>query len=339
MSSPMLLGIIIQTTILIILSIGFTFTYQIEKFPNFAHVSISTIGTIITYTITQIWGQNPYLGWPVSALACGFFGVIFYTLIIQPMKKKGCREISLAIVSLAVAIIIGAFIGIYSYWAVVIHRSPPVYFMITAYDFSIFDLPGVAITAPITCATLVIFLQLFLSKTRLGIAMRAVSENEQLSSILGVNTFKVHLVSWFIIGALVGIGGAIIPLWRSTNVGFSDEFLIAVMAASLVGGIGRIYGAIIGGILVSLAMKGLTQVISDYIQHAEPLLYEFSNAVRGFEQLIPIGMIFLVLMIEPEGITGFLDKPHSLTTKIRVFSRAISNQRIRRFPFITARIN
>jgi len=311
MFSPALLGAMIQTTILIILCIGFTVTFQIERFPNFAHLSLATVGTIITYAMVQILGVNPYLAWPVSTIICSIIALGVYSILIRPMKKTGAKDISLALASVALSILISAFIAIFSYWAVIIHGSPPVYFMLTAYDFNWNSLPGVAITAPLTCVSLIILLQLFFHKTKTGTAIRAVSEDEQLASILGININRMHLLSWTIVGGLVGLAGAIIPLWRSTSVGFSDEFLIAVMAGSLVGGIDRIYGAVIGGILVSVSMEGLPQIIPDYIHHAEPNLYEFSLPVQGFAQLIPIAMIFLVLMIEPEGITGFFGKLHT----------------------------
>ena len=303
-----LIGNTIQVGLLVILCIGFTFTYMIEKFPNFAHVSFAAVGTCITYAMVRLWGFNPYLAWPVTTLVGGLLGVTLFVILVRPIRRHGTREITLTFAFFSVSQVIGAFIAMFSFWVFVTLKFSTQGFMVKSYDFVWQGVPGVMLTAPATCAVLVLLMYIFLKRFRLGIATRAVAEDEPLASSLGVDTFKVHVVSWFIAGALSGLAGGIVPLWRSTGVGFSDEFLISVMAGSVVGGLNSITGAVVGGVAVSLTKSYLGSLF----------ISVFGISASGFEPILPILFIFVVLMIEPEGIMGFFGRPHAPLETLRM---------------------
>jgi len=199
----------------------------------------------------------------------------------------------------------------FSFWVFVTLKISTQGFMVKSSDFKWQDLPGVMLTAPLTCAALVLLLYIFLTRLRFGIATRAVAEDEPLAASLGVDTFKVHVASWFIAGALSGLVGGIIPLWVSTGLGFSDEFLISVMAGSVVGGLNSVTGAVIGGVAVALAQSFLGSLI----------IRIFGIGASGFSPLMPMIFIFVVLMVEPEGIMGFFGRPHTPFATLRMHLR------------------
>jgi branched-chain amino acid transport system permease protein len=302
-----LIGNTIQVGLLVILCIGFTFTYMIDKFPNFAHVSFAAIGTCITFAMVRLWGFNPYAAWPVTTLVGGLLGVILYILVIMPIKRHGTREITLTFAFFAMSRVITSFIAMFSFWVLISTKISTEGFLVRSSDFTWQDVPGVMLTAPVICAALVLLMYVFLTRFRFGIATRAVAEDEPLAASLGVDTFKVHVASWFIAGALSGLAGGIIPLWRSTGLGFSDEFLISVMAGSIVGGLNSITGAVIGGVAIALTQMWLGSLF----------IRVFGINASGFEPLLPILFIFVVLMIEPEGITGFFSRPHAPLETLR----------------------
>ncbi len=159
---------------------------------------------------------------------------------------------------------------------------------------------------PLTSVCLVVILYVFLSRTRFGLAIRAVSENEDLSAVFGINTSRIHMASWFIVGALAGLAGSIIPLWTSMRGSFGEEMLVTVMAGSIIGGLDSIYGAVIGGILITLFQKGLILTMMNFETHGRPLLINFSIIILGFGKLIPIIFIVGILMLMPDGITGYI---------------------------------
>ena len=323
MSSPIFVNILIQTAVMIILCLGFTFTYMMEKFPNFGHTAIATLGTVLAFSLVSIWGYNPYSTWLISTVACGLLSVGLYLFVVRPIKINGANVITLSFVFFAIAMIIGSIVDIFSYWFLYNQGYSARGFWTASFDFNWQGYPGVFVVALPLCAVIVIAFYLFFTKVRLGIAFRAVTENEQLAAILGVNTFSIHIFSWFLTGALAGLAGAIIPLWRYTGLGYTDTFLILVMAGSVLGGLQSFAGAVIGGLLITIIENGLTIL----------LINLYGIAMADWEELIPILFIVAVIMIEPEGIMGFFENPHtpiktlrrSLLRFKRIFSRTVSS--------------
>jgi len=247
MLPPVLEAALLQAAVVIILCVGFTFTYMMEKFPNFAHTAIATIGTVVSFTAVTLYGLSPYEAIPLSALACGVLGMVLYLIIVRPLRKRGAHVITLTFAFFTIAIVISSFVDMYSYWYIIALKSATEGFPLTRFDFVFLDAPGVFWVSLITDAVLLVFLWFFLSRSRLGTALRAVAEDEHLASNMGINTNRIHLISWFITGTLVGLAGAIIPLWTTTSLDYSDALLVIVMAGSVVGGLNSVGGAVLGG--------------------------------------------------------------------------------------------
>ncbi len=107
----------------------------------------------------------------------------------------------------------------------------------------------------------------------------------------------MHVASWFITGALAGLAGAALPLWQPTSLSGSDRLMMSVIAGSVLGGLDNIYGAIVGGVVLAYAQRILPGV----------LIRTFGIWIAGYEPLMPLLMIAVVLWLEPRGITGVLD--------------------------------
>jgi len=295
MSLALVSNAVINISLLVILCIGFTFTFMMEKFPNFAHTSYASIGTVVAFYLVRFYGFSPYQTWPVAVLVCGLLGVLLYVCIVRPIKAQGTREITLTFTFYIMSHVISMVLAIFSYWLLVskgVHSSG---FMLRNYDFRVNGLPGIGFVAPVTVLLIVAALNVFLYVSKFGIAMRATAEDEGLAASLGVNVHRVHIASWFLSGALAGLAGAIIPLWIGTSIDYSDTLLVNVMAGSVLGGLSSITGAIVGGVLVVSVKKSL----------AYALMRAFGPWVGMYEELIPIVLLFTVLAIEPNGIMAF----------------------------------
>jgi branched-chain amino acid transport system permease protein len=294
MLSATAIGFILYVSMLILLCTGFTFTHMMEGFPNLAHTSFATIGTICAYHTVRLWGLNPYLAWPSAAFLNGLVGVAIYLTVVRPVRKGGSGEIRLTFALFSLTFIIRSLLSIYSYWVMMSRGFRASGFMLRAYDFEIMGLPGVVIMAPLACVLLVSSLHLFLTRTRFGIAIKATSEDAELASTLGINIQRVHVASWFITGALAGIAGAVIPLWEYTSLGYSDKMMVNVMAGSVLGGLDSVYGAVIGGALFAVAHVYLPGLLA----------LPFGPWMTKYKSLVPILVIFLILMLEPRGMMG-----------------------------------
>jgi branched-chain amino acid transport system permease protein len=313
MLSPVVIGALIQTGVIVILCVGFTFTYMVEKFPNFAHTAIATFGTVLSYSLVRIYGFNPYTTIPLSMLLCGLISLLLYVAVIRPIKATGAREITLTFALFALAQVMASIVNIYSYWYMLNQGHPTSGFSLVSWDFKWQGYPGILLVIIPVCAVLVAALWFFLTKVKQGIAFRAVAEDEVLASSLGVNTNIVHILTWLITGALAGLAGAMIPLWRYTGLGYNDEFLLLVMAGSVMGGINSVAGALIGGFLAATSQKVLGALA----------IAAFGVEAVAYESLYPTLLIATILMLEPEGIMGFFDHPHNPAETLKTYANRL----------------
>jgi len=315
MLDPYIQRTLIQTSLIVIMSIGFTWTYMVEKFPNFAQTAFATLGTLLTYHLAFFYGLTPYESLPVSMISCGLLGALIYILVVRPIKRYGSREITLTFAFFSFALMLSSITNIYSYW-LTFTVGPVNGFMLGRMDFNVGGIPGVVYAAPAMASTLILLLFLFLRYVKLGIAIRAVAEDEELSGTFGVDTLRVHIASWFMTGALAGLAGGILPLFRSTVLGANDDFLVTVMAGSVIGGLNSIFGAMLGGALVSISKDMINSL----------LITLWGIRMEGFVTLIPIIFIFVILMLQPNGVVAWATGPHNPRETLRntiIIARAI----------------
>jgi len=152
----------------------------------------------------------------------------------------------------------------------------------------------IVFAAPITIAILAITLHIVLRKTKFGIAMRAATENSDLSGIVGINVKLIFGVAWLLGGGIAGIAGALMSLWFQGDPNLGPQLIPSVFAASIVGGFFSIYGAIAGGVLV-----GLTEVLGTRF-----LAGEFGSWLIAYRPLIPLIFIVVTLLLAPRGLAG-----------------------------------
>jgi branched-chain amino acid transport system permease protein len=175
--TPVVIGIIIQISVVILLCVGFTFTYMMEKFPNFAHTSLAMVGTVVSFSLVKVNGFNPYQTIPISTIVCGLLGLALYRFVVRPIKATGAREITLTFAFFALTQVIGSLINIYSYWYLFAMGSPTGGFYFYTGDFRWQGYPGVLLVAAPTCLLIVAGLWFFLAKVKQGVAFRAVAED------------------------------------------------------------------------------------------------------------------------------------------------------------------
>ncbi|MGD2142348.1 MAG: branched-chain amino acid ABC transporter permease [Candidatus Bathyarchaeota archaeon] len=286
---------IMYASILILLCVGFSFTHMMEGFPNFSHTSYASIGTMFTYILVRLLGQNPYTAWPLAAILNGLVAVAIYLIIVAPMKRGGANGIHITFAMFALNYLIASLMAVFSFWVMKRYPFNTSGFLLRAYDFRFVGYPGILFTAPLICVILVFGLHLFLTRVKFGIAIRATAEDPKLSAGLGVNTFLVHLVTWFLVGAMAGVAGAALPLWQASGFGGDDELMMNVIAGSVLGGLDNIYGAILGGVFLAFTQRVLPSLLVNIL----------GIWFAGYQSLTPIVVVVGVLTLEPRGLPGF----------------------------------
>ncbi len=266
-----------------IIALGYTMVYGIAKMLNFAHGDVIMIGGYVAFC------TNYYLHWPalpsilLAVVVCTLLGIIIERLAYKPLRSAG----SLAVLITAIGV---------SYFlqnaALLIWSSNPKSFpnMIGTGSFSIgkaqVTLPSLITIA--ACIIIMIALTLFTSKTKMGKAMRAVSEDKGAAQLMGINVNATISLTFAIGSGLAAIAGVLLctsyPQLMPTTGSMPG---IKAFTAAVFGGIGSIPGAMLGGILL-----GIIEIFAKaYIST------ELSDA-------IVFAVLIIVLLVKPTGLLG-----------------------------------
>ncbi len=291
---PIFSDAIIFASLLALLSIGLTLTYLTTRVPNFAHASFATIGVYIALVVSRVWESTPYIAIPIAFVISGIVAIALYTFILKPLIRKGASQAIQMVATLAFDLIVIAMLNIFADYIVNTYQITSREFTLRSYDIEFMGLPLIVFAAPITIAILAITLHIVLRKTKFGIAMRAATENSDLSGIVGINVKLIFGVAWLLGGGIAGIAGALMSLWFQGDPNLGPQLIPSVFAASIVGGFFSIYGAIAGGVLV-----GLTEVLGTRF-----LAGEFGSWLIAYRPLIPLVFIVVTLLIAPRGLAG-----------------------------------
>jgi branched-subunit amino acid ABC-type transport system permease component len=150
----------------------------------------------------------------------------------------------------------------------------------------------------------ILIIYVFLTRNRLGLSLRAVSENEELAMVLGVNTFRAHLASWVLVGALAGFAGFATALLQGINPLGADAMLVTVMAGSFLGGIWSVPGAAVGGFTLVFVQSWVVDALSTYIGNRPIMGFAYASNFISMFGLIPYAVIWGMLLFEPDGFAG-----------------------------------
>jgi len=285
---------IIYSSLLTLLSVGLTLTYLTTKVPNFAHGAYAAIGAYITLTAVRVWQGNTYHYVSLAFIFGGAVALAQYVLVFRPLMRRGATTVGLMITTLAMEFMLLAGLNIYADYLSNVLKIKSRYFLFSSYDLNIAGMRGLFIVAPTLTAVTVLLLRYALTKTRFGVAMRAAIEDSSLASVMGINVNRVYAISWFISGGLGAMSGALLPLWWPGYPEMGADFIVSVFAASTVGGVYSIYGAVFGGYMI-----GLAEVLG-----TSYLASQLGSWVIPYRPLIPLIAIIVTLLLAPNGFFG-----------------------------------
>jgi branched-chain amino acid transport system permease protein len=135
-----------------------------------------------------------------------------------------------------------------------------------------------------------ILLWLLLQRTKLGLALRAVSSNPESSRLIGISVGTVLMFGWALAASLGALSGAMVaPLSAGLSAGLMQGILVFAFAAAALGGFDSVVGAVVGGLIVGIA---------------NALTTEYIDALNGIELIVPFGLILIVLLVRPQGLFG-----------------------------------
>ena len=292
---PLLLqNAIVFANIVSLMAISATLALSKTNVPNFAVATFGTIGIYISFTCIKLFGIGLYSSLFFCLIFGGIIGVVVYQLIIKPLRRRGATREEIMIATLGLDIFLIALLNIYADYLTRTFKVMARDFTLSAYDFTIVGLNGVFIVSTLFFTATLIFLHLIFTKTNIGIAMKAMGEDQFLAECQGVNTDLLCMVTWFIVGALPAAAGVFFPVNWISNPTISLFIVVSVFASCVLGGFSTIYDAVIGSYIIAMAQVLLVPYLANIVG---PWILPY-----GF--LVALLIMILTIIIFPRGLYG-----------------------------------
>lgn len=282
-------------------AIGLTMAMHMLRFANFSHAELLSIGAYAALVFDGLFKAiHPALAQAIPPLSLtwslsiailismaltGLSAVLIDRLVFKRVRAKG-GELSMVFASFGVAMIIRNILGLIFGLNPKLYSQDIVFAIVVSRDPFLLIKPDQVFT--LVAALLIMFiLHLILSRTTFGYSLRAVAENPTLAQVSGINLNRMIVLIWLIGGGLAAAAGVFYGLTNQINPVLGRDLVLPIFAATIVGGIGSIYGAVLGGFLVGLA-SNLALVILP----------------SGYSPAVPFLIILAVLIIRPHGLFG-----------------------------------
>jgi branched-subunit amino acid ABC-type transport system permease component len=248
MVSQLILNSIIAGAIYTLVALGFNFIYGATKFFNLAHGVMAAIGGYAVFYFTKTLDLNVYIAVILGVALAGLVGYGLDKFIYLPLRNRKASNMVLLVASLGIMTALQAIIAI-------LFNSQ---FKALSQDIGaqrIFEVFGGVITQTqliMILATVFVMagLVLLLYKTQFGKAVRAISDDEEVARIVGINTNKIIGHVFFIGSAIAGLAGILVGFDTGIEPTMGLSLLLKGVIASIVGGVGNIYGGVLGGFLL-----------------------------------------------------------------------------------------
>jgi branched-subunit amino acid ABC-type transport system permease component len=262
-------------------AVGFTVQFGISNVLNITYGALMTLAAYTGYVLLGA-GLGVWAALAVCAAAIAVVSVVFNRVLLAPLARRGTGFVGVVIVTVAAGIIVQyCIVAIAGPDTVSYGQQAGSTVRAAGFVFTTAQLIIIAITAAAMLA-----LHLLLTRTQLGRAMRAVSANPVVARSCGIRVGRITDITWLISGALCGAAGVALAINTvSFDFTLGPTFLIYMIAAAVLGGIGQPYGAMVGGLVVGV----VSQLAAAYTSPAYQDVYAFA-------------VLIVMLLIRPRGL-------------------------------------
>ena len=199
-STQIIINSLVTGSIYVLIAIGLTMIYKVLKFANFSHAELVTFGAYMAYIINVSFGEKLIYGLIFAFFLTGMLAIAADRLVFRKLRKKGSDVISMMIASIGIGFVLRQ--SIQEIWGPQLKWYD---FEVTTYEIMGGSITELQIYILLSSTIFIFLLHLLFTNTRLGKAMRAVSDNPQLAMASGINNEKILMWVWFIGGGLAGI--------------------------------------------------------------------------------------------------------------------------------------
>jgi branched-subunit amino acid ABC-type transport system permease component len=272
---------LITASILAVAAVGFSLQFGVTNILNLAYGDIMTAAAFLAYMITSA-GLSVW----IALIAGGIFGAVFSVFlnrsVYTPFIRRGTRLFGMIIVTIAVSLVMqNGLQAIFkaTFFSLKMSHGHSYHFLGMIFTAAQLGIIAIAVIA-------MLLIHLLLQYTKLGKAMRATATDPDLARSCGIATDRVIDVAWALSGALCGIAGvALVMSITSFTSTTGGQFLIPIVAAAVLGGIGQPYGALLGALVIGIASEVAAALISP-----------------DYKQVVAFIILIVVLLVRPQGI-------------------------------------
>jgi branched-chain amino acid transport system permease protein len=275
-------GIMLGSTYALV-AIGYALIFGVLRLLHLAHGEVFMVGAFAGLQLVLWWQFGPLVALIGGLIASALLGMLLELVAFRPIRKRGNSHLAPIVSTIGAGLVLQEVMT-KLFGA---EQTPfPSALSHVSYRLGSISVTGSQIFILSVAVVSMLALHLFVTRTRYGMAMRATSENLQVSAILGININTVILLTFGLASALGGIAGVLVGLnFNAISPFMGIEMGIKGMAVMLIGGLGSIYGAMVGGLLL-----GIIEVLS--------VAYLESSLRDAFA----FGLMIIILIFRPRGI-------------------------------------
>lgn len=292
---------ILVGSILSLGAIGLTLIMHILRFANFSHAELIALGAYFALTLdamvsglsATLTTRLPHLSVSISLILAMLLSLLLTGLLAALIDKlvfKRLREnagpLTMVFASFGIGLIVRNVIGLI-YGLKSTHYSNDIAFALMISSDPLLLIKPDQLFILVLTIVVMLALHLLITRTSIGYALLAVSENPELAQVNGINLAAMIRLAWLLGGSLAAIAGVCYALNNQLSPVMGRDLVLSLFAAAIVGGIGSIYGAALGGLIVGLASS-------------LALLY----IPTGYKPAMPFVIILLALYVRPNGLLG-----------------------------------
>jgi branched-chain amino acid transport system permease protein len=264
------------------IAVGFSLAWGVMDVINVTHGTMIVIGSFITFFLFKFAGIDPFLSIPVSMFVLFLIGYFSQKYLLNLVVKVGIflsLTLTFGLDLVLINVVLLIFTGDY--------RSVTPSYSGSNFQIGSIIIPYIRLATLGICVLLTVLLQLFLTHTKKGNAIRATAQNRQAAEIVGINVAKVYSITLGVSAALAGACGSLISMVQSFTPFEGGFFIMKAFIICVLGGLGNVMGAIIGGLVLGVAETMGARIFG-----------------TGFQEAISAIIMILVLIFMPKGIVG-----------------------------------
>jgi branched-chain amino acid transport system permease protein len=281
MFSQILLNGIFTSAIYCLIALGLTLILGVMDIADFAQAGLYMVGAFLTFIVFEIWGLNFLVSVCIAIVVVSFVGIVNNIVVYQPAMRRGANSLiaALGILLIIQNLALLVFGADYQTLQLPFGQGNVQIFKgtITLYKSMIVLIACVLVPA----------VSLFLKKTKIGRAIRAVSQNKEGASIVGIGSGKVSVITFGIGSAIVGLTGALVSPIYAFDAHFGSHIIVKAFTIAIFGGLGSIPGTVVGALIIGIGEN----MVAGYVS-------------TEYSSLMTFVLLILILFIRPQGIFG-----------------------------------